>query len=83
MEEPEGPSAGVQRKRGQGAAEAQEGRGAALGRRVARGGQGRTHLLDGGSEGPQHGRGASAVPLHPRHGGLRVAQRGEREVGGC
>lgn len=30
MEEPEGPRAGVQRERGQGAAEAQEGRGGAL-----------------------------------------------------
>lgn len=58
-------------------------RGGALGRRAARGGWGRTHLLDGGSEGPQHGRGAPAVPLHPWHGGLWVAQGDEREVSGC
>lgn len=41
-------------------------------------GRGRTHLLDGSSEGPQDGRGTPAVPLHPRHGGLQGAQRGHK-----
>lgn len=35
---------------------------------------GPAHLLHSGSEGPQDGRGTPTVSLHPRHGGLRVAQ---------
>lgn len=43
---------------------------------------GPSHLLDSSSEGPQDGRSATTVSLHPRHGGLGTAQMRERGVSG-